>query len=90
MFRTIGITRQTNGYYGDDKLLRFFTVVADHGQAVILANPIQGVVEPDFHEIIGAETLIIDRKRGLARLSRDFLMGTPDKTFYGMCAPVTP
>jgi hypothetical protein len=83
------LTRLDNGYYSNDTP-QVLTVLADREQALILASPMAGVIDGDFHEFIGAQTLAIDRRRRLARLSWDFLTGVRDKTFFGTCTPVSP
>lgn len=83
---TFYIHRQDNGYYGDGKWL-YFEIIEDNERALVVANAIVGITVETGEDIVGSHTLVIDKRRHLARLSYNYLSGYPDKAFYGTCLP---
>jgi len=83
---TLNIHRQSNGYYGDGKA-SFFKVIEDGQWAFVAAIAETGIIEETNTNVIGVQTLTIDKRTHLARLSYDYLTGFPDKTLYGSCVP---
>lgn len=84
---TFNIHWQDNGWYGNGKWL-YFKIIEDGEQALIAANSQTGISVETNGDVVGSETLIIDKRTHLARLFFNYLTGTyPDRNFYGSCVP---
>jgi hypothetical protein len=81
------IRKQDNGYYGDG-VGNFFMVVQDSDYDFVGARSGSGVSGFDSNnELIGVNTLTIDKKTNLARYAVTYLKGYRDTDFYGFCIP---